>query len=182
MKAKSFIANRRNFIKLVTGGGASLFFPWKSGSGRVLAAIPGGTLLNADIPEFMAPVLIPPVMPKAGTITRQGGMNIDSYEISVKESFQQILPPGFPTTKVWGYGAVRADSNRGLLVHNAPSLTIETSWNRPVRVKWINGLVDANGNCLPHLLPVDPTLHWADPTRGMHGRNTRPQFTSTPGA
>ena len=54
------------------------------------------------------------------------------------------------------------ESNRGLLVHNAPSLTIEAMWNRPVRVKWINELVDGNGHFLPHLLPVDPTLHWAN--------------------
>ena len=35
-----------------------------------------------------------------------------------------------------------------------------------MRVKWINDLVDANGNYLPHLLPVDPTLHWANPPGG----------------
>jgi spore coat protein A, manganese oxidase len=43
-----------------------------------------------------------------------------------------------------------------------------------VRVKWINQLVDANGNYLPHLLPVDQTLHWANTPGGpagtdMHG-------------
>ncbi len=32
-----------------------------------------------------------------------------------------------------------------------------------MRVKWINDLVDDDGNFLPHLLPVDPTLHWANP-------------------
>jgi FtsP/CotA-like multicopper oxidase with cupredoxin domain len=82
---------------------------------------------------------------------------------------------------VWGYGAVSSASRRGLLVHNAPSLTIEASWNRPVRVKWINGLVDANGNFLPHLLPVDPTLHWANPPGGVAERDMRPTFESTPG-
>ena len=35
-----------------------------------------------------------------------------------------------------------------------------------MRVKWINDLKDANGNYLPHLLPVDPTLHWANPPGG----------------
>jgi spore coat protein A len=50
-----------------------------------------------------------------------------------------------------------------------------------VRVKWINGLVDANGRFLPHLLPVDPTLHWANPPGGEAGRDTRPTFASTPG-
>ena len=60
-------------------------------------------------------------------------------------------------------------SKRGLLIHHAPSLTIEAQWNRPVRVKWINELVDASGNYLPHLLPVDPTLHWANPPGGDRG-------------
>jgi FtsP/CotA-like multicopper oxidase with cupredoxin domain len=54
-------------------------------------------------------------------------------------------------------------------------------WNRPVRVKWINELMDANGHYLPHLLPVDPTLHWANPPGGLDGRDARPVFSSTPG-
>jgi len=82
---------------------------------------------------------------------------------------------------VWGYGAVSSASHRGLLLHNAPSLTIEADYNRPVRVKWISELVDAHGNYLPHLLPVDPTLHWANPPGGPTGRDTRPTFQSTPG-
>jgi FtsP/CotA-like multicopper oxidase with cupredoxin domain len=64
-----------------------------------------------------------------------------------------------------------------LLLHNAPSLTIEAKWNTPVRVKWINDLKDADGNFLPHLLPVDPTLHWANPPGGTVGRDTRPDYT-----
>jgi len=135
----------------------------------------------------MTPMLIPPVMPRAGTITMPGGKPGDYYEISMKQFSQQILPAGFPKTTVWWYGAVKSASTRGLLIHNAPSLTIETKWNRPVRVKWINDLKDANGNFLPHLLPVDPTLHWANPPQGsdpLYGsgpRDSRPTFTSTPG-
>ena len=75
-----------------------------------------------------------------------------------------------------------SESKRGLLVHNAPSLTIESQWNRPVQVKWINELVDGNGNYLPHLLPVDPTLHWANPPGGVSARDTRPVFDATPAA
>ncbi|HET9866657.1 MAG TPA: multicopper oxidase, partial [Nitrospira sp.] len=107
--------------------------------------------------------------------------------ISMKQFQQQILPlkdiydNTLNPTTVWGYGAVLSDSKRGLLLHNAPSLTIEAKWNTPVRVKWINDLKDANGNFLPHLLPVDPTLHWANPPGGLTGRDTRPTFTSTPG-
>ena len=72
-------------------------------------------------------------------------------------------------------------SKNGLLLHNAPSLTIEAQYNRPVRVKWINDLKHADGNFRPHLLPVDPTLHWANPPGGAAGRDTRPTFTATPG-
>jgi FtsP/CotA-like multicopper oxidase with cupredoxin domain len=149
--------------------------------GQALAQIPGGTLDPSNVPKYQTPMLIPPVMPTAGTIVQKGAKGIDYYEISMKQFPQQILPAGFPATTVWGYGAVAADSKRGLLLHNAPSLTIEAKWQRPVRVKWINDLLDGNGNYLPHLLPVDPTLHWANPPGGPGGRDTRPAFTSTPG-
>jgi len=145
-----------------------------------LAAIPGGTLDPLAVPKFVSPLLVPPVMPKAGTITRQGGRSADYYEISLKQFSQQILPAGLPSTKVWGYGAVAAASKRGLLIHNAPSLTIEAQQGRPVRIKWVNALVDANGDYLPHLLPVDQTLHWANPPGGQDGRDSRPSFTARP--
>ena len=61
----------------------------------------------------------------------------------MKQFAQQILPAGLPATTVWGYGAVKSASPGGLLLHNAPSLTIEAQVNRPVRVKWINDLKDA---------------------------------------
>ena len=99
----------------------------------------------------------------------------------MKQFTEQILPAGLPATTVWGYGAVTADKKKGLLLHNAPSLTIEAKWNTPVRVKWINDLKHADGTYLPHLLPVDQTLHWANPPGGIAGRDTRPMFGSTPG-
>jgi FtsP/CotA-like multicopper oxidase with cupredoxin domain len=126
-------------------------------------------------------MLVPPVMPRAATLTAPGGKPVDYYEISVEQLSQQILPMGLPPTTVWGYGAVTAQDRRGLLIHHAPSLTIESQHNRPVRVKWINGLVDSRGNFRPHLLPVDPTLHWANPPGGDAGRDSRPEFTDTPG-
>jgi FtsP/CotA-like multicopper oxidase with cupredoxin domain len=173
--------SRRHFIKAVGTAGVALCFPGK-GIVQQLMAQPANPLLDPNlIPRFVTPLLIPPVMPRAGTINQKGGQPIDYYEISMRQIVQQILPAGLPPTTVWGYGAVKAADKRGLLVHNAPSLTIEASWNRPVRVKWINELVDANGNYLPHLLPVDPTLHWANPPGGAAGRDTRPSFTSTPG-
>ena len=112
------------------------------GTKRALAAIPGGDLDPGVVPKYVTPMLIPPVMPRADTITMRGGKPADYYEISVKQFAQQILPAPLPMTTVWGYGAVRSASKKGLLVHHAPSLTIESKWNRPVRVKWVNDLVD----------------------------------------
>ncbi|MFY0542133.1 hypothetical protein [Nannocystis pusilla] len=40
--------------------------------------------------------------------------------------------------------------------------------------------MSADGDYLPHLLPVDPTLHWANPPGGVSARDTRPGFSSTP--
>ena len=145
------------------------------------APIPGGTLDPLGVPKYRTPLLVPPVMPRAGTVKLKGGKNADYYEISMRQFAQQILPAGLPPTTVWGYGAIDAGAKRGLLLHNAPSLTIEADHDRPVRVKWINELVDASGNFLPHLLPVDPTLHWANPPGGAAERDTRPTFASTPG-
>jgi hypothetical protein len=172
---------RRDFLKF-TGASTLGWYVWTRTGWvqRAEAAIPGGTLEPGDIDRFMTPLLIPPVMPRAGTIMRRG-RPIDYYEISMRQFEQQILPPGLPETTVWGYGPVSAANRRALLIHNAPSLTIEANWNRPVRVKWINELVDENGDFLPHLLPVDPTLHWANPPGGTDGRDMRPEFTETPG-
>jgi FtsP/CotA-like multicopper oxidase with cupredoxin domain len=173
---------RRNFLKLTGASTIAWYVATQAGwMERAIAQIPGGTLDPGAVPKYQTPLLIPPVMPRAGTITMPGGKPADYYEISMKQFAQQILPSGMPATTVWGYGAVSSASSRGLLLHNAPSLTIESKWNRPVRIKWVNDLKDAAGNYLPHLLPVDPTLHWANPPGGTAGRDMRPTFDSTPG-
>lgn len=171
------MVTRRAFLKYTGGTALTLFAFDKFGCRKAMAQIPGGTLNPDLVPKFVTPLLIPPVMPKAGTIVMRAGKNADYYEISMKQFNQQILPAGLPTTTVWGYGAVSSQSKRGLLVHNAPSLTIEAKWRTPVRIKWINDLKDTNGNFLSHLLPVDPTLHWANPPGGTAHRDERPDFT-----
>src|SRR5215207_917855 len=175
--------SRRDFLRIAGGGGAALVFVGQIGGvpfrvpAAAAAPIPGGSLEPSTVTKYVTPLLIPPDMPRAGTITQPGGQRADYYEISMRQFAQQVLPAGMPATTVWGYGGNAAQSNRGLLVHNAPSLTIEAQYNRPVRVKWINELIDADGNYLPHLLPVDPTLHWANPPGGTAGRDERPEFT-----
>ncbi len=106
------------------------------------------------------------------------GRTNENYQIAVRQFKQQILPGGiwntlngrsdlFPATTVWSYGpqgdptpVTAPDPNSQF---NYPAYTIETKANRRVNVRWINGLVDGSGKYLPHLLPVDQTLHWANP-------------------
>lgn len=161
---------RREFLKIAALGGFGLFVPFKIDlnqlSPKALAAITP-TLDLATLPQFVTPLVIPPAMPRTRKIKQKGGKNIDYYEIAVRQFDQQILPSGYSKTKVWSYGSVNH-----LGTFNYPSFTIETKYNTPVRVKWINDLKDpATGTYLPHFLPVDQTLHWANPPGGMNMRD-----------
>ncbi len=53
------------------------------------------------------------------------------------------------TTKVWGYNG------------SYPGPTIIAKKDVPIDVFWHNNLVDGNNIPLPHLLPIDPSVHWA---------------------
>jgi FtsP/CotA-like multicopper oxidase with cupredoxin domain len=181
---------RRTTLR-AAGAGFGLWFLTSAGGRSVAVEAPAISGLAPrtamdplSIPKYQTALLIPPVMPRAGSIRMRSGPNADYYEISMRQFSQQILPGSLPSTVVWGYGAVTASSSMGLLLHNAPSLTIEAHAGTPVRVKWINDLVDRRGHYLPHLLAVDPTLHWANPVGGKAGRDTRPDYTGrpTPGA
>ena len=144
-------------------------------AGFIAAGMLGGVAQTAQaaqldpvtIQKYTTPLVIPPAMPKTGTIM-QNGKQIDYYEIAVRQFQQQILPPSMPQTTVWSYGSV---NHAGTF--NYPAFTIEGQTNKPLRVKWINGLVDSNGHYLPHLLPVDQTLHWANPPGGDAGKDMR---------
>jgi FtsP/CotA-like multicopper oxidase with cupredoxin domain len=174
------MVSRRTFIKQTSAGGFGLYLWTGLGPSRLLAeTVPALSLDPGSITKFVTPLLIPPAMPRAGKIRRRGGKNIDYYEIAVRQFSQQILPPGQPATTVWGYGPAAAQN--GPVIFNAPSLTIEAKHDTPVRIRWTNELMDAGGNFLPHLLAVDPTLHWANPAGGESGRDTRPTFMATPG-
>jgi len=175
------MVSRREFLKLSGAGVLSLYAAAQGRYAlRAQAQIPGGTLDPLSVPKYQIPMLIPPAMPRAGKVQQNMAKNVDYYEIAMRQFPQQILPSSFPATTVWGYGPNPATVQGGPVIFNAPSLTIEAKYNRPVRVKWMNELVDANGNHLPHLLSVDQTLHWANPPGGSAGRDTRPDFTGQP--
>jgi spore coat protein A len=173
------MTTRRDFIRFVAGTGFVYYTFGPGGAQRAFAeSLPGGSLMPDAISRFITPVLIPPAMPRAGKIKLTGNKNIDYYEIAMRQFQQQILPASLPATTVWGYGPVVAMD--GPAIFNAPSLTIEAKHNTPVRIRWTNQLTDGQGNFLPHLLAVDPTLHWANPPGGSDGRDMRPVFADTP--
>ena len=158
---------RRQLLEYGAAGGAVLFLPLRVDVRRALAQVPGGTLPPGSIPKFVTPLVIPPAMPR--TDKRQArGRSADYYEIAVRQFEQHILPErmGLEPTTVWSYGSANHPGT-----FNYPAFTIEARWRKPVRVKWINNLVDANGNYLPHLVPIDQTLHWANPPGGSGGRD-----------
>ena len=170
---------RRQLLKAGAVTGASLLFPagWRlpsSAPPSVFAApIPGGTLDPTRVEKYVTSLVIPPAMPRQAVINN-GAM--DYYVIALRQFLQKILPPGQPATTVWSYGSVARGGT-----FNYPAFTIEAAVDRPVRVKWVNELIDGGGNYLPHILPVDPTLHWANPPGGPDGRDMHPAFDSTPG-
>ncbi|UQA63663.1 multicopper oxidase domain-containing protein [Polyangium aurulentum] len=128
------------------------------------AALAHDELPGASIPKYEHPLVILPAMPRSGNLKGADNRPIDYYEIAARQFQQQMLPHGFPKTTVWGYGAIKRPGTlaEGGSFHT-PSLTIEASYRKRVRIRWINDLVDDAGNYLPYFLPVDQTLHWANP-------------------
>jgi spore coat protein A len=96
-------------------------------------------------PKFVNPLPVPSVIDG-----RNGGL----FTISVSQ-FDQWLGLVNPQTNqqinttVWGYNG------------SYPGPTILAKKNTPVRVFWRNNLLNGMNQPLPHLLPIDPTIHWA---------------------
>jgi len=143
------------------------------------------------IPKYQDALIIPPVMPAALLKTdlpldEQAVTPWDSwYEIAVKQFDQQIMPSSFPKTTVWSYGDLLGPApGQPGTTFNYPAFTVEARSDEVTRVTWTNGLVDDSGKYLPHLLPVDRTLHWANPEMlkcmdGTYRTDCRPDTTAS---
>ena len=146
-------------------------------AGSAWAAVPGGSLDSTSIPKYEVPLLIPPVMPSAGEVQTQDGRTADYYEIAVRQ-FDAADPASRDSQDY------RLELRRGQCPGNrrprAGPSTTRPSPSRPMPTGrsgssgsttwWMH-----QGNYLPHLLPVDQTLHWANPPGGDankdHGRH-----------
>ncbi|WP_335933240.1 multicopper oxidase family protein [Streptomyces sp. PTD5-9] len=166
------MVTRRRVVQAAVGGAAALL-PVGAAASRLWASTGRSVLDPRKVDKYVAPLVVPPAMPPDHGAA---GAAVDHYTIGVRQFWQQVLPPGLPATTVWGYGSTRHPGT-----FHSPAFTIEARSGTPVRVRWKNQLRDERGKYLPHLLPVDPTLHWANPPGGVRGRDSRPSFRSTPG-
>lgn len=161
------MTDKRTFWNAALLVGAGLFLLQQ---GTAMAApVAGGTLDPTTIPKYVTPLVIPPVMPKS---TMQPGAPAADYNIAIRQFKQQILPTGYGATTVWSYGRAEDVLPLGFVAptplannisFNYPAFTVENTTGVMTKVRWINDLVDAAGNYLPHLTAVDQTLHWANP-------------------
>jgi spore coat protein A, manganese oxidase len=173
--------NRRDFLKLSAAASATLLL--YSTNRRIAYGIARPPLMRLtqqeptlnplDIPKYVDALVIPPVFQPSQL--PGSGQPYTEYRLAARQFEQQVLPSQgmggeagvpFPKTTVWGYGSAEDPDDEPASFHS-PSFTIEARKDETVRVHWINQLVNAPGSeealYLPHLLPVDQTLHWANP-------------------
>ncbi len=102
---------------------------------------------------------------------------VPNYTVTMKTFSQQMLPPGFPTTQVYGYGGqvINPDDDSNAASQNTvfstPGPTFEVTRDQPVFVHYKNEL---DGD---HIFPVDPTLGVANPNNMT---TPRPPFKPFP--
>jgi spore coat protein A len=96
-------------------------------------------------PQFVNPLPVPSVIDgRNGGLFTIGISQFDQWLGLVNPTTQQPMP-----TKVWGYNG------------SYPGPTILAKKNIPIEIFWRNNLVNGSNQPLPHLLPVDFTVHEA---------------------
>ena len=107
------------------------------------------------IPKFAHALIKPPVYCPVGSDDDE----TEFYVVDISQFKQQVLPPGYPETTVWGYGGTVRDGPTGHVSYSrsSPGATFEAIRHIPIKVRWVNKLIGK------HLFAVDPTLHWANP-------------------
>ncbi|PLS07104.1 multicopper oxidase family protein [Neobacillus cucumis] len=118
-----------------------------------------------SLKKFVDALPLPPVL-KPSTKSA----DIPYYEVTMKQVKQQ-LHRDLPPTTIWGYNGMY------------PGPTFEVRRNQPILVKWENKLP------FEHLLPVDRTLHGAEPDKPsvrtvvhLHEGRVRPENDGYPEA
>ena len=117
------------------------------------------------VPKFANQLTRPATFVPVGTkFDPSLGQRVPLYQVTMDTVFQQILPPGFPKTKIYAYGGSANVSGPGQqqniqTVFSTPGPTFEATSNQRIFVHYIN---DLDG---PHMFPVDPTIMAANPNK-----------------
>ena len=116
-----------------------------------------GGLAEAQAPAPLDPRMLTKYMDPLPDPSKLTGANLEIGMWQVSQKLHSQLA----NTTVWAYGVTKETATY-------PGATIEATRYVPTQVKWLNNLTDAAGNPLTHPLPVDQTLHWADPLGTGH--------------
>ena len=152
---------RRDFLKLSAYTGISTSVFGKMVFNRAYAESLGVGLADPAIqPLFTQPA--PNAFDPAFKFTATAG----KIKVAIGQAVQMTglvdaMGNALPTT-IWGYG-------ENGQAPTWPGRTFEVQSGVPLEVKWENKLNDNLGNPLPHLLPVDESLHWCYALPGYQG-------------
>ena len=157
---------RRSFLKMSLTAGAG-----------VSAGIIGNkSLINKTEAAPLAPQLADPLLQSMFTqfapnaLSKRFKFRPDDgeYFIEMRQGLQMtglVNRQGVPVaTAIWGYADEDGEPTW-------PGKTFEVKSNETVEVHWSNRLKDALGTPLPHLLPVDESLHWCYSLHGYEDIN-----------
>jgi len=113
----------------------------------------------ATIPKFAQELTIPPVYVPTLVRDRSGRVIRAEYDVTIAPTTAQILPPGFPATNVMAYGgkALAHGSSTPAFIRSVPGPSFENTRGIPSVTRWHNEIRT------PSFMPVDPTIHWANP-------------------
>ena len=105
--------------------------------------------------EFVNQLPILPVWaPSKVNTNGSGQVTSNEYTVTDSEGTVQVLPPGYPATNVLAMGGtIQGGGN----FQGSPAATFENTRGIPTIVHWRTNVTG------PSFMPVDPTIHWADP-------------------
>ena len=156
---------RRRFLQLGAAVGAGVMIPirWGEPARAFNLAGQGLPIDPRVLPKYVDALPVPPVVDATGgasSISRRGPAPPWCLERHGGGG------PGYTGTTVWSYRAVGPTTAAGGSGSTflGPSLVMRKG--NPVKVQWYNHLTvngNGTGDPLPHPMPVDPSLHWADP-------------------
>ena len=174
---------RRDFLKITGGSTIVWYAATRAGMGPASRGRDTRRHARFRVDRQVRHAAADPAGDAAGRTSSRTRRQADRLLRDLDEAVLATDPSGgMPPTTVWGYG---------------PSLREQTRAPRPQRsVAHDRGQMEPpgprasgstssstqDGAFLPHLLPVDPTLHWANPPGGdRRARDMRPTFDATPG-